>query len=118
MASADVVIANMPAAALRDLKLDYESLRQIRPDIILTSIAAFGHEGPQADALGFDGVGQAMSGAPYLSGFDRPTKSFASWVDMSSAMMAAFATMAAIHERARSGQGQEVRTSLWARRLR
>jgi crotonobetainyl-CoA:carnitine CoA-transferase CaiB-like acyl-CoA transferase len=112
VASADVVVANMPAPALRELKLDYDSLRAIRPDIILTSIAAFGHQGPQADGVGFDGVGQAMSGAPFLSGFEQPTKSFASWVDMMSAMSAAFATMAAIHERARSGKGQEVRTSL------
>lgn len=110
--SADVVVANMPVSALRELKLDYESLCAIRPDIILTTISAFGHEGPQRDLPGFDGVGQAMSGAPFLSGFDQPTKSFASWVDMTSAMLAAFSTLAAIHERARSGRGQEVRASL------
>lgn len=117
VASSDVVVANLPASGLRDMGLSYDQLTPIRADIILTGISAFGAAGPYADKVGFDGVGQAMSGASHLSGFDQPTKSFASWVDMSTAMLAAFATLAAVHERSRSGQGQEVHTSLFAAAL-
>jgi crotonobetainyl-CoA:carnitine CoA-transferase CaiB-like acyl-CoA transferase len=117
IASSNVVVANLPQAALKDLGLDYESLTAVRPDIILTAISAFGPQGPYAERVGFDGVAQAMSGAVHLSGFDRPTKSFASWVDMSSAMLAAFGTLAAIHEHAGSGQGQIVGASLFGSAL-
>ncbi|MDB5497298.1 MAG: L-carnitine dehydratase/bile acid-inducible protein [Phenylobacterium sp.] len=117
VAKSNVVIANLPNETLHDLGLDYESLAAIRPDVILTAISAFGSEGPYASQVGFDGVGQAMSGAAYLSGFDRPTKSFASWVDMMSASLAAFGTMAAIHEHARNGRGQVVQASLFTSAL-
>ncbi|MDB5471544.1 MAG: L-carnitine dehydratase/bile acid-inducible protein [Caulobacter sp.] len=111
--SADVVVANLPGETLRDMGLDYDSLRALRPDIILTAVTAFGPTGPYAGRVGFDGVGQAMSGAVYLSGQPgQPTKAFPSWVDFTSAMLAAVATMAAIHERSRTGQGQEVQGSL------
>jgi crotonobetainyl-CoA:carnitine CoA-transferase CaiB-like acyl-CoA transferase len=113
VATCNVVIANLPQESLEDLGLDYPSLTAVRPDIILTAISAFGPEGPYARRVGFDGIGQAMSGAAYLSGFDRPTKSFASWVDMISASLAAFGTLAAIHEHGRTGKGQIVQGSLF-----
>ena len=113
--SADVVIANLPAETLRTMGLDYESLRSIRPDIILTSISAFGSEGPYAERVGFDGIGQAMSGSAWLSGPPgQPTKAFASWVDFSTALNAAFATLVAIHHRQANGAGQHVDCNLFA----
>ncbi len=116
--TADVVIANMPDEALRDMGLDYPSLTASRPDIILTAISAFGSEGPYAGRVGFDGIGQAMSGAVWMSGLPgAPMKSFASWVDFTSAMLASHATLAALFERSRSGEGQEVRSNLMAASL-
>lgn len=112
-----IVMANLPGAGLRDLGIDYASLTRIRPDAILAAVSAFGAHGPYATKVGFDGVAQAMSGAPYLSGFGPPTKSFASWCDMTTAMLAAFATLAAIHERTRSGRGQVVSANLLASAL-
>ena len=49
VASADVVVANLPPGALKRLGLDYASLTAIKPDIILTTITAFGTSGPLAD---------------------------------------------------------------------
>lgn len=112
-----IVVANLPEAGLKDLGIDYESLKAIREDVILVAVSAFGPEGPYADKVGFDGVGQAMSGAVHLSGFERPTKSFASWVDFTTAQLAAFGALAAIHERTRSGRGQRVDTSLFGAAL-
>lgn len=111
--SADVLVVNLPGNALKKLRLDYDTLRAIRPDLILTTISAFDPEGENRDMVGFDGTGQALSGAMYLSGTgERPYRAAVSWVDYSSAMAAAFATMAALLERRITGRGQHVRCSL------
>jgi crotonobetainyl-CoA:carnitine CoA-transferase CaiB-like acyl-CoA transferase len=111
--TADVVVANLPQEGLVQLGIDYPSLVEVRPDIILVHPSAFGAQGPYADRVGLDGIGQAMSGMNHLSGFgDRPTKSFASWVDCSTAMLSAFGTLAALMHRRATGQGQVVRTDL------
>ena len=67
VAKTDVVIANLPPDTLKTMGLDYESLKKVKPDIILTMISAFGTGGPYSNRVGFDGLGQAMSGAMYLS---------------------------------------------------
>jgi crotonobetainyl-CoA:carnitine CoA-transferase CaiB-like acyl-CoA transferase len=64
VATADVVVANLPPAVLRSLALDLASLRRVKPDIILTTVTGFGAGGPLSNKHGFDGIGQAMSGAP------------------------------------------------------
>lgn len=113
VADSDVVIANMPQQSLEQLGLDYESLKAIKPDIILTSVSAFGNGGPNSHRLGFDGVGQAMSGAAYLSGYpDQPVKAAVPYVDYSTAMCCAFGTLAALMARSQTGQGQVVEGSL------
>ncbi len=117
VASADVVVANLPPAALRALGLDYATLVASRPDVILTSVSAFG-AGPDEEKLGFDGIGQAMSGAMYLSGTPgTPTKAFVPYVDYATALAAAFGTLAALYARRTTGRGQEVRGSLLATAL-
>ncbi len=110
---ADVVVANLPPAALRAAGLDYESLRRVRTDIILTTQTAFGDAGPYRDRGGFDGVGQAMSGAMYITGAPgAPAKAAAPYVDYATAVLAAFGTLAALLHRERTGEGQEVRGTL------
>jgi crotonobetainyl-CoA:carnitine CoA-transferase CaiB-like acyl-CoA transferase len=107
------VVANLPRDGLVQLGLDYASLTAIRPDIILVHPSAFGDRGPYADRVGLDGIGQAMSGMNYLSGFgDRPTKSFASWVDCTTAMLSAYGALAALMHRRETGKGQMVSTNL------
>ena len=111
--SADVVVANLPPAGLRALGLDYTSLRAIRPDVILVTQTSFGEVGPLADRGGFDGVGQAMSGAMYMTGTPgHPVKAAAPYVDFSTAVLSAFGTLAALMHRARTGEGQEVKATL------
>ena len=113
VATADVVVANLPPATLKAMGLDYDSLKAVKPDIILTTVSAFGHGGPYSERTGFDGVAQSMVGASYLTGHpDEPMKSYAPWVDFGTASLSAFGTMAALMERARSGEGQIVEGSL------
>ena len=116
--TADVVVANLPDAALEAMRLDYASLTALKSDIILTSVSAFGTGGPYSAKLGFDGIGQAMSGAMYLSGRpDEPTKSYVPWVDFTTALSAAVGTLAALMARRQTGRGQQVRGSLFASAL-
>jgi len=113
VATADVVVANLPPSTLKAMGLDYESLVAAKPDIILTTVSAFGHGGPYSERTGFDGVAQSMVGAAYLTGHpEEPVKSYAPWVDFGTASLSAFGTMAALMERARSGKGQVVEGSL------
>ncbi len=111
--TADVVVANLPPSGLKSLGLDYVSLKAIRADIILVTQSSFGDDGPLAERGGFDGVGQAMSGAMYMTGTPgHPVKSAAPYVDYSTAVLSAFGTLAALMQRAQTGQGQEVKTNL------
>ncbi len=113
--SADVVIANLPAATLLAMGLDYARLCQLKPDIIFVTSNAFGQAGPMHGNVGFDGVGQAMSGAVYMTGQpDQPYRAAANWVDFGTALHCAFGAMAALMERQRSGKGQMITGALLA----
>jgi crotonobetainyl-CoA:carnitine CoA-transferase CaiB-like acyl-CoA transferase len=91
IATADVVVANLPPAVLRSLALDLDSLREVKPDIILTTVTGFGAGGPLSHKHGFDGIGQTMSGAVYLSGTpELPTITKVPWVDFGTAFLSAF----------------------------
>jgi crotonobetainyl-CoA:carnitine CoA-transferase CaiB-like acyl-CoA transferase len=113
VATADVVVANLPPAVLRSLALDLDSLRETKPDIILTTVTGFGAGGPLSHKHGFDGIGQAMSGAVYLSGTpELPTMTKVPWVDFGTAFLSAFGTLAALIERGKTGRGQKVEGAL------
>jgi len=113
VATADVVVANLPPATLAAMRLDYASLRAAKPDVILTTVSAYGTAGPLSGRLGFDGIGQAMSGAAYMSGdAGAPRRAAVSWVDFATALHAAFGTLVALMERARTGAGQVVEAAL------
>ncbi|MBS1808400.1 MAG: CoA transferase [Acidobacteria bacterium] len=115
IASADVVVANLPINVLKKIGLDYDTLKAIKPDIILTMVSAFGSTGPYANRVGFDSVVQAMSGAMSLTGSpELPTRSVAAFEDFGTALHSAFGTMVALFERQRSGRGQIVEGSLLA----
>lgn len=110
---ADVVVANLPPSVLLDLELDLDSLRKVKPDIILTTITAYGAGGPWSHKHGFDGIGQTMSGAAYLTGTpEQPMRSAVPWVDFGSASLSAFGVLAALLERRASGRGQKVEGAL------
>jgi crotonobetainyl-CoA:carnitine CoA-transferase CaiB-like acyl-CoA transferase len=113
VARADVVVANLPPAVLRSLALDLDSLRTVKPDIILTTVTGFGAGGPLSHKHGFDGIGQAMSGGVYLSGTpDQPIALKVPWVDFGTACLSAFGTLAALLERGKTGRGQKVEGAL------
>lgn len=113
VANADIVVANMPDAAMRANGLDYDSLRAVKPDIILASATAFGNGGPYSDRVGFDGIGQVMAGGVYRSGTpEQPYRSAVPYVDFSTGLTLAVATMMALYHRKSTGIGQHVQAAL------
>jgi len=111
--SADVVVANLPPPALQKMGLDYPALASVNPRIILTTQTAFGTEGDWSGRGGFDGVGQSMSGAAFMTGTPgSPVKAAAPYVDYSTAVMSAFGTLAALYQRRETGRGQHVEATL------
>jgi crotonobetainyl-CoA:carnitine CoA-transferase CaiB-like acyl-CoA transferase len=113
--TADVVIANLPLPTLRQMGIDYESLKAIKPNIILTMISAFGADGPYRDRVGFDMIAQAMTGAMYLSGEgELPMRTQVPYVDYGTAVLSAFGTLAALIEKKNTGRGQMVEASLYS----
>jgi crotonobetainyl-CoA:carnitine CoA-transferase CaiB-like acyl-CoA transferase len=118
--TADIVVANLPPQTLSAMKLDYESLTAVKPDIILTLVTAYGRGGPYSDRVGFDGIGQAMSGSAYMTSDadgDRPYRFQAPWVDFGTALHCAYGTVLALMARQQTGRGQVVEGALLATAL-
>src|SRR3990167_5450526 len=113
VAVSDVVIANLPYVDLQKMGIDYESLSAINPRIILATTSTFGSEGPYKTRVGFDTIGQAMSGALFLSGDgETPTRMNAPFVDFGTALLNTVGVLATLMERTKSGKGQKVETAL------
>ncbi len=120
VAASDVVVANLPPQTLSAMKLDYESLAAVKPDIILTMVTAYGQGGPYSERVGFDGIGQAMSGSAYMTSEadgERPFRFQAPWVDVGTALHCAYGTVLALMERGKTGKGQVVEGALLATAL-
>jgi crotonobetainyl-CoA:carnitine CoA-transferase CaiB-like acyl-CoA transferase len=118
--TADVVVANLPPQTLAAMKLDYDSLRAVKPDVILTLVTAYGQGGPYSDRVGFDGIGQVMSGAAYMTSEadgERPYRFQAPWVDFGTALHCAYGTVLALMARQQTGRGQIVEGALLATAL-
>ena len=115
IATADIVVVNLPLSVMKRVGLDYESLRASKHDIILVMASAFGPDGPYTDRVGFDGIVQAMSGAMGLTGFPgAPIRSVVSWADYGTALHGAFGAMTALYHRQVTGKGQLIDVSLLA----
>ncbi|WP_431857659.1 CaiB/BaiF CoA transferase family protein [Azospirillum sp.] len=114
VSTADVVVENYRPDVKHRLGMDYETLRAINPRIILASISGFGQSGPYRDRGGFDQIAQGMGGLMWLTGLpgQGPVRAGVAIADISSGLYAVIGILIALAERARSGEGQWVQTSL------
>jgi crotonobetainyl-CoA:carnitine CoA-transferase CaiB-like acyl-CoA transferase len=112
--SADVVVENFRPGTLDRLGIGYETLKKQNPKIILASISGFGQTGPYAQKPGYDILAQGMGGLMSVTGEPGrpPTKAGFSLADVGTGMWAGFGILAALLERAKSGEGQWVDVSL------
>ncbi len=115
IATADVVVENFSAGVMQRFGLDYASLAASNPQLIYCSVSAFRRDGRFAGRAGFDPMVQAESGFMSMNGYpDRPgTRAGPSIMDVSTAMMACNAILAALAARTRYGRGQQVEVSLF-----
>jgi crotonobetainyl-CoA:carnitine CoA-transferase CaiB-like acyl-CoA transferase len=112
-ADADVLIDGMRPGVMKKLGIDYESLREVNPDIVTTSLSAFGPHGDLAQSGGVDMVVQAMSGMMLAQGEDdRPVSNTMAIIDVTTACISALASVLALFHRERSGEGQRTWDSL------
>jgi crotonobetainyl-CoA:carnitine CoA-transferase CaiB-like acyl-CoA transferase len=116
LASADVVIENYRKGTMELLGLGYETLRQDNPGLIYCEISGFGRTGPYAERGGFDLIAQGMSGLMSITGEAPgrpPIKCGAPMTDITAGILGAMGVLAAYIQRAKTGQGQRVDTSLF-----
>jgi crotonobetainyl-CoA:carnitine CoA-transferase CaiB-like acyl-CoA transferase len=110
--TADVFILNVRGKAAERLGLDYASVKARRPDIIYAHCVGFGQDGPYADLQAYDDVIQAASGATtLLSRVDgNPAARYLPSLvaDKVAGLHAAYAVLAAIIHKLRTGEGQKV----------
>jgi crotonobetainyl-CoA:carnitine CoA-transferase CaiB-like acyl-CoA transferase len=114
LAGADVLVENMRPGALRKFALDYASVHERHPRLVYASISAFGQEGPLAEAGGYDTTIQALSGLMAMTGHPggAPAKIPVAALDFGSALYAVIGIQAALAQRAQTGRGQWITTSL------
>ena len=105
----DVVIQNMRPGVMERLGLGYEVLREVRPDIIMLSSSAVGTTGPERTYVGYAPTFAAHSGLAYISGHtDGPPSTLTGAIDTRVGTTAAFAILAALNYRQRTGKGQYI----------
>jgi crotonobetainyl-CoA:carnitine CoA-transferase CaiB-like acyl-CoA transferase len=110
----DVVLNNFRPGVMDDMGLSWAALQQLKPDIISCHVTGFGLDGPYAQRPSFDFIAQAMSGFMSVNGFaDGPPMRAAPPIsDLVAGSYAAMGVRAALVRRGRTGQGEEVSTSL------
>lgn len=113
---ADVLVHNVPRrAAQQRLGIDALRVRERNSRIVWAAISGFGMTGPGAEKPGYDVIAQAMSGTMALTGPPEsgPTRFPTPMADITTGMYTAMGILAALFERERSGEGQEVDVALF-----
>ena len=111
---ADILIENFKVGGLKKYGLDYENLAKVNPKLIYCSITGFGQTGPYAHRAGYDYIIQGMSGFMSITGEPdgAPQRAGVAITDIFTGVYATSAILAALHMRARTGQGQHIDMSL------
>ena len=114
--TADVVIENYRMDTMDKLGLGYDDLKQDNPGLIYCAISGFGRTGPYAERGGFDLIAQGMSGLMSITGEGPgrpPVKMGAPITDITAGILAAMAVSAAYVHKLKTGEGQQIDTSLF-----
>jgi benzylsuccinate CoA-transferase BbsF subunit len=115
VAVSDVVAENFAAGVMDKMGLGYEVLRQIKPDIIMIAMSGYGAVGPESAYVSYGPAQVPMSGLSSLTGFPGfpPMHVGFSYGDPNGGLHGAFAVLAALMHRARTGEGQYIDLSQW-----
>ena len=114
VAACDVVVSTLRDSSMRRLGIAYDQAKLLRPDIVHCSITGFGLTGPNRDLAGYDLIAEGISGVMDLTGEpgQPPQKVGTPAADLLAGMDAAYAIVAALFDRERTGAGHQIDVSL------
>ena len=110
----DVVVENFTPGVMGRFGLDYEAVKAVNPGVVFCSISGFGQDGPYRNRPAYDQIMQGVSGLMSITGEPdgEPQKIGIAVTDIGAGMWSAFAIMAALHHREKSGDGQYIDISM------
>jgi len=114
LARADVLIENFRTGVMDRLGFGTSTLAALNPGLVQLSITGFGHDGPEGGRAGYDQIVQGEAGLMSITGSapEDPQRVGTPIADLLGGIHGVVGVLAALHERARTGQGRVVRTSL------
>ena len=106
----DVLVQNFRPGTIEKMGFGYDALRKLNPRIIMVNVSAYGQFGPYTENIGYDPIGQTMSGITMITGEEGmpPIRTGVPIIDRITALHSAIGTLAALHEREISGEGQSM----------
>lgn len=106
----DAVVENFTPRVMANWGLDYENLREIKPEIIMLSLSTMGGTGPQKDYTGFGPTVQAFSSMTHLTAYPDgpPLGPGTAYADHVAALFACLALLGALEYRRLTGEGQHI----------
>ena len=104
----DVLVQNFRPGTIDEMGFGYEVLKALNPRIIMVNISAYGQFGPYREQIGYDPIGQTMSGIAMVTGEEGmpPIRAGVPIIDRTTALHSAIGTLGALFERSVSGMGQ------------
>ena len=111
----DVVVNNFAHGVMDKMGFGYEALKQIKPDVIMISLSGYGDTGPYRDYIAYGPAQVPLSGLSALTGYKGwpPMHSGFSYADPNAGVHGAFAILAALIHRKKTGEGQYIDMSQW-----
>ena len=108
--NADVLIGNFPPGNMKQFGMEYETLREINPKLIMASITNFGQDGHYKDYIAEEIQIQAMCGLMHMTGESdkEPLASGPSICRYTAGLHAYFAVLSALYQRMHTGRGQYI----------
>ncbi len=115
IAKSDVVVNNFAHGVMDKMGFGYDALKQIKPDIIMISLSGYGDNGPYRDYIAYGPAQVPLSGLSSLTGYKDwpPMHSGFSYADPNAGVHGAFAILAALFHRKKTGEGQYIDMSQW-----
>ena len=113
-AGADVLVENARPGVMARRGLGYDDLKAVNPGLVYASISGYGQTGPHGARGGFDLIAQGVSGVMSVTGEPGgpPVKAGIPLTDLGAGLFAVTGILAALHHRTRTGEGQQIDTSL------
>jgi len=115
VAASDVAAENFAAGVIERLGLGYEALKGVKEDIIMISMSGYGQTGPESGYVSYGPAQVPLAGMSSLTGYAgwQPMHVGMSYGDPNAGRHAAFAVLAALLYRERTGKGQYIDMSQW-----